>query len=434
MGTRRGLKALSGLVLSTAMSLEVVAFAGTLQAQTTNPNVVSKPAGRNGAIATEQSENQLVRAKALLGAGSLEEAISLIRSILNKDDQNAEAHLLLGSALALVPRRSEALIELRRAIELRPDSAPAYNTLGIALARFAEPQTARESFEKAIELDPQFVEPYVNLTLVLAQLKEFALAVDCISRAIELQGNSLAAAYSHFLKGRLHDEQDMPEKAAQEFTKAIELRPDYAEAYLELGTMRRKLQDSEGALKAFQKAVELAPNDPAARYRLGREYLQSGAALKAIEQLREAFRLAPDNRTVLYNLARALHEAGRAEEGKAVEEQLSHMLDSSTKATQNALLATNLNNAGVELEKEGNLAAAVEKYTEALELDPLHSGFRTNLGLALCRLGQWDQGIQELREAIRINPDDRNATRALYIALEKAEQAKEKASGAINQH
>jgi len=74
---------------------------------------------------------------------------------LKQDSGNADAHLLLGTALALVPRRSEALAELNRAIELRPGFAPGYNTLGMVLGRFAEPDTAREAFEKAIRLDPQ---------------------------------------------------------------------------------------------------------------------------------------------------------------------------------------------------------------------------------------------------------------------------------------
>ncbi|MCI0422648.1 MAG: tetratricopeptide repeat protein, partial [Acidobacteria bacterium] len=73
----------------------------------------------------------------------------------------------------------------------------------------------------------------------------------------------------------------------------------------------------------------------------------------------------------------------------------------------------------VELEKSGNLVAALEKYQAALDLDPFHSGFRSNLALCLCRAGQWGRGISELREILRQNPNDEATTKALYIALEQ---------------
>ena len=377
-----------------------------------------------GSVARPRQDG-IATAKQLLAGGSLKEAISLLRGILERDPKNAEAHVLLGSALALVPRRSEAIAELRRAAELRPDSAPVYNTLGMALARFAELDAARKAFESALELDPQFADAHVNLTLVLGQLKEFDLAIGHITRAIELQGDSPASAYSHYLKGRLYDKQDMTVEALQELEKAVHLRPRFAQAYVELGTTRAKLFN-EKALEAFEQAVDLAPDDANARYLLGREYLRKGKVAEAVEHLKEAARLKPNHRAVLYNLARALRKAGLTDESKVVDKKLSEILQSSTKATQNAMLVTTLGNAGVELEELGDVSGAIEKYTAALELDPLHSVFRQNLGLALCRLGRWDEGIEELREAIRIHPDNQEATRALYIALERAAEAQGK--------
>jgi len=127
---------------------------------------------------------------------------------------------------------------------------------------------------------------------------------------------------------------------------------------------------------------------------------------------------------VLYSLDRALLSSGRAEEAKSVEEKLQEILRSANELRAGTLEATRLNNDGVELEKAGHLAAALEKYRGALDLDPLHTGYRRNLALGLCRLGQWEQGIAELREVLRQNPDDGEATKALYIALEKTTAAK----------
>jgi superkiller protein 3 len=366
----------------------------------------------------------MAKAQELITSGAFGEAIPLLQRILKLDSHNADAHLLLGTALALLPQRSEALAELRRAIELRPNFAPDYNTLGMALGRFAEADEARQAFEKAIQLDPRFAEAHVNLSMVLAQRKEFVQAGDHITRAIEIQGKSPVAAYSQYLKGKICNEQNMPEEAARAFEEAIRLRPNYAEAYLDLAMTRRRLLDTANCLHAFQKAVELAPRNPTAHYRLGTEYLRSAKSAQAVEHLRIAMHLQPDDRAVLYSLSRALRNNGQAEEAKAVEGKLSEILRSSDKLRETSLEATRLNNEGVELEKSGNLSAALEKYTAALELDPLHGGYRRNLALGLCRLGQWDQGIAELREVLRQNPDDELTTKALYIAMEEATASK----------
>jgi len=93
-------------------------------------------------------------------------------------------------------------------------------------------------------------------------------------------------------------------------------------------------------------------------------------------------------------------------------------------AAANELTATQANNAGVDLEKMGNVAAALEKYRAAVRLNPTQIVFRRNLALALCRLGRWNEGIEGLREVLKENPDDVDATKALYIAVENARAQK----------
>jgi hypothetical protein len=43
-----------------------------------------------------------------------------------------------------------------------------------------------------------------------------------------------------------------------------------------------------------------------------------------------------------------------------------------------------------------------------------------NYALALCRLGRWQDGVVELREVLRLDPDSADAANALYIAREQA--------------
>ncbi len=380
--------------------------------------------GQSGRTAGGSGSELLKQGRDLLAKGSAAEAVPVLRQAIEKNPADADAHLLLGSALALLPRRSEAVAELTQAIRLRPDHAPAYNILGMTLARFAEFDSAQKAFEKAIAIDPKLAGAHLNLALVFAQKGEIARARRAVTRAIELYGDTSAAAYPHYVAGNLYNQQNLPGRALQEFEAAVRLNPKFPEAFLELGSTRRRLSDEAGCIDALRRAVELAPGNAEARYRLGVEYLNQRQGAKAVEHLGAAYRLKPDDRGILYNYSRALRLDGQEERAKIVFRKLSETMSVTTKASQHLADAARLTNEGVALEKQGDFRAAIEKYSAALEFDPLEASVRRNLGLALCRAGRWSEGIAELREAQRIDPNDAETTRALYIALEQEAAAR----------
>jgi tetratricopeptide (TPR) repeat protein len=365
---------------------------------------------------------ELSRAQRLIESGSFPEAISLLRGTVERHPGDADARRLLGTALALLPRRSEALEELQAAVRLRPDFAPGYYALGMALARFVEPEQARVAFEKAIERDPRFAPAHVNLALVLAQLRRLDDALRHLETAVEIEGDSPAAANAHRLRGLLYREQDRPEQAVAAFEKAVALSPDDAEAFLHLGLARRKLLDDKGAVAALREAVRLSPDNPEARYELGRDLLRAGQAREALVHLRAAVRSRPEDMAALYNLARALRTDGQTGEAEEVAARILEIRSRTEQARQHVFKGSQLNNEGIELERSGKLEAAVDRYASALEVDPLNTVFRRNLALALCRKGRWQEGIQELREVLRLDPNDEAAAKALYIAQEMAQR------------
>ena len=373
--------------------------------------------------------DEMERARELLAGESIDAAIAALRRVLREQPENPDAHLLLGSALALVPRQTEAAAELRRAIELRPSFPPAHNTLGMALARFGQPQAAKEAFSRALELDPEFAEAHANLGLVLAQQTRLAEAREHLLLAIELRKGSEATAYWHYLIGETLSDEGRVEEAALRFVEATVLRPDYAEAHLALGLARNLLMDRTAALEALRRAVSLSPRDARARYELGKQLLSLGKAEQAAGHLRRADALLGSDRSILFALQRALRRAGQSEEADEAHARLSEVIRRDDRGRENVLMATELNNEGVELQKRGRLSAALEKYRKALESYPLHPGFRRNLGLLLCRLERWDEGIAELEEAARLDPEDEETTRALYIALDGAAAARTAAAG-----
>ena len=87
--------------------------------------------------------------------------------------------------------------------------------------------------------------------------KDYQKAIQLYSEAIELNPN-FAEAYSNrgYAKYLLGEE----ENALQDYDKAIELNPNLSEAYNNRGNAKESLGDENGALEDFDKAIELNPD------------------------------------------------------------------------------------------------------------------------------------------------------------------------------
>jgi len=361
---------------------------------------------------------------ALLAKGQRPQAIHLLEEIIKANPRDADARLLLGSVLQEQGDRAGSIAQLTEAARLRPRSAEAQNALGEAFHTFGDAQAARPLFEKAIQLDPAFAAARVNLAVILLQVGESEPAATHLDRAIALlgqkPGQKADLAYAHYLRAKIYSGEEEIEKAAAHLQQAVALRPDFPEAWSDLGDARKTLQDSSGALAAFERAVALAPEDAVAQTRLGAEYLNQGKPHLAVPHLQEAVRLDPHNQSTLFSLQRALREDGQSQQADEIKQKLAELLRNKDRSDQKLLAGIELNNQGAALEKNGDMAGALEKYRAAVALLPEHAGIRANFAIALLRLGHWEQGFAELREAIRREPDNALWKAVLDDALRQA--------------
>ena len=365
-------------------------------------------------------QQDLQTARELVSKGSFDRAVPILRRMITADPNRADARMLLGTTLALEGVRGEAIEQMAEAARLQPSSAQTHNAYGKVLGRFLELNAAHQEFERALQLDPNLAEANVNLSLILAQSGDFSEAAEHLDHAIHVQGNSPNAAYAHYLRAKLWSAQGQMEKATSELQKAVQLRADYEQAWSDLGGIRRLALDNAGAVRALQRAVALKPEDALAQYRLGQLYLQNGDSLRAINHLKKALAQTPNDRGSLYNLMLALRKTGQVDDAKAIENRIAALRQQDDRASEVGFAASALNNEGIQLEKSGDVRGALAKYRGALDLDPTGYGFRLNYALALCRLGRWQDGSTELREVLRVDPDNADAAKALYLAVDRA--------------
>ena len=365
------------------------------------------------------SPSELQKAQDLLAKGSLSEAVAVLRQVVQDDPGNPDAHLSLGTALALKGLRVQSLKEIDTAINLSPKSAKARNQLGVILSRFLETGAARKAFEDALSLEPNFAEAHVNLALILAQTGELSLAHEHLDRAIALYGAARPAARAYFLRAKVWSAQGDNDNAILDLEKATQLSSDSADAWFDLSQLKHSKGDVEGAFGAAKKAVDLSPKDAAAHSWLGQLYLENDDAAQAVQQLQIARSLGADDKATLYSLARALRAIGKIQDSKELEKKVIEMQRLSTRAGEVLFTASSLNEEGLRLEHKGDLLGAMEKYREAVDLDQTGYGFRLNYGLALCRIGKWQEGIAQLQEVLKQDPDNSDAAKALFIAQEE---------------
>ena len=140
-------------------------------------------------------------------------------------------------------------------------------------------------------------------------------------RAIELDPDyaqayaGLADVLAQKLLWRFVHAEDVLPEATRAAHRALELAPDLAEAHVALGHMRSLTGDNEGATRSFERALELNPELFEAYYYFARHCVAHGDFARAAELFRAAFDVRPDDFTVLGTDSRALESIGEHARG-----------------------------------------------------------------------------------------------------------------------
>jgi tetratricopeptide (TPR) repeat protein len=98
------------------------------------------------------------------------------------------------------------------------------------------------------------------------------------------------------------------EEAIEAYRKATEIKPDYAQAWNNLGVSLDRLGRLEEAIEVYRKATEIKPDYADAWYNLGVSLGRLGKLEEAIEVLRQALEIAPDNTVASFMLVLFLVE------------------------------------------------------------------------------------------------------------------------------
>jgi tetratricopeptide (TPR) repeat protein len=172
------------------------------------------------------------------------------------------------------------------------------------------------------ELEPMLVAAVAanpkNLMLVQAQAdfylrrKMYAPALRGYERVYDLAPEDPAVLLNY---GFCQEHAGSVDKAVQLYRKAIDARPDFMEAHVDLSGVLWRVEQFHAALDHALKAVELAPDNAYAVRILGTAYLNLNRLDEAEQWLRKSLVLLPEFSLAEIDLAFTLLLGGRFEEG-----------------------------------------------------------------------------------------------------------------------
>jgi len=200
----------------------------------------------------------------------------------------------------------------------------------------------------------------------------------------------------HFYQQRTRDGY---EKAVTYAQQALDIDPDYAPAWVLLGSTYSNQaltgqlpyrEANELALAAAEKALAIDPDYPfaySARAWVAMQYERDYAA--AAEYFRQALALSPDDPVILSNAAVLAVRLGRVDEA----------IDFTRRSlVRNPISTAAHSNLSDQLSRAGQIKEAIDAAREAVELGPANAFARVNLAAAYLLSGQAANAIEEIEK------------------------------------
>jgi len=254
------------------------------------------------------------------------------------------------------------------------------------------------------------------------------------------------AADDFFLIAYYADLNDNSDSAKKYYSKVIQLKPDYAEAHLNMGTLYAYEKDADNAIKFFEKAIELKPDNKnnayscivlgylyynkenytkgdeyfgkvieymddkaEANFGLGVFYYQDMEDTdKAMEYYKKAIELKPDYTAAYIHMGYIHYEKQDYEKAIENSKKVIELEPSNAEAYLNiAASMEKMHNCRSRDEWQDICNKEIEYYKKGAELKPQSATAYFNLGLLYEQKGDYKQAVEYLGKTVDL--DQKNA-------------------------
>ena len=196
--------------------------------------------------------------------------------------------LAAGIGLYILGRNAEAVVKLQKA----KDCKEKFIYLAFALRRLGHFDEAIENLQKSLDYEAD----KLNISMEKAATYRYAGNLEAAERELQVCANyeNVSAEY-HYQLGRLQEAQGLYEKAAENFSKAIELSPNHQKALFHLAYRCDLSGDDEAAINYYKRIVASSPVYTSALLNLAVLYEDAGNYDKASECVEKVLKYHPNH-------------------------------------------------------------------------------------------------------------------------------------------
>ncbi len=450
---------------------ELYLLRGKSYLQTSDKKAVQKALDDlNEAVALDQNYLEARLARAELNESRKNDVIAAVTDydIITKaiDPLNPTYHARKAELKERLSNIKGALEDYDKAIALAPKRGLYPYQKALVLIKMKDFPQAKEYLEKSIRVEPEFAKAYYQrgmLWMEVGKLKEAAidfskaemlglettLMANIQGKAIRFYDDGMAAMNQNdlvkaqkaldnavllrpkfttawFAKGQLYEKQGHYQKAAEQYTYAIQADERYKEAYYARGMAYNQEDSYEKALNDFQTALDIEPTYIDGFKGRGYTYMWQGKYEEAKNDLTKAINLAlpvfsqlqkdkKADKTRLEELKTQLAEAYSllgytrhlTGEDKAA-------LDDIKKGMDYATLADAYRYRGLIYQKQGDHKKAISDFSEALKQNSRNQLAYHDRALSLAQTGKFDEALDDLSHLLK-NDTQTIARKALLM-------------------
>ena len=224
-------------------------------------------------------------ATALKSAGQIERSSSVLQQAAQVAPSDAAAWYQLGTLSSTLGKAGDAIERLQKSISLDPDMTGIFTTLAAMQAAAGERGSAERSLSRALIIDPYDAAAWDLAGRAMAERSRFPEALYNFERAIRYRPNFGSYLYEYALTLASAGQSYKAEESAEAAVKADGTLPEPHALLCRIFSSRRQFSR---AVKECQEAVRLRPDFAQARLDLASVLVAQGEIGPAVEQLREA--------------------------------------------------------------------------------------------------------------------------------------------------
>lgn len=201
----------------------------------------------------------------------------------------------------------------QQALDIEPDRTEVHIALGKLFRNHGDYPLAIKEQRLALDMEPDNVDALIELGRVLAYQGEIREAQSVLHRAEALQPNHYPVLETLFSYYRNYDDhEDRYERAVKYALRVVELTPEQAFAWNNLGTAYFSLEQYDAAKVAWERSMEIEPTRTAYTNR-GLLYYYDGEFSDSAQMQLRAAELAPNDHRAWGRLAESYRLMGNEE-------------------------------------------------------------------------------------------------------------------------